>query len=184
MKMNAVESKIVPSTDADSTPCSASVATIVRIPYVHTLGNKDDFLYATSDIAIWSCSETGLGITAACCAVLRPLFRELLASRQFLSSGGLSRGRTLPSNDGLPSYTNESRRGYKRSSSSGWGEEVTLQSLKTHGQKPGKDGKGFGTTTDVYYQEDEEIGGRPEAGTGPLEGEGIVMTVTRNVTST
>lgn len=171
-------------TYADFRPNSASVATIVRIPYVHTLGDQDDFLYATSDIAIWSCSETGLGITAACCAVLRPLFREVLASSRFLSSGALSRGHTLNSNTGLPSHTRESRRGYKRSSSSGWGEEVTLQSLKTHGQKPGKDGKGFGTTTSVYYQEDEEIGRNPEAGIGPLEGEGIVMTMTRNVTST
>jgi hypothetical protein len=95
----------------------------------------------------------------------------------------VSRGHTLPSNTDLPGYTRESRRGYKRSSGSGWGEEVTLQSLKTHGQKPGKDGKGFGTTTCVYYQEEEEIGGNPEAGTGPLEGEGIFMTMARNVTS-
>jgi hypothetical protein len=108
----------------------------------------------------------------------------VLASRRFLSSGALSRGHTLPSDAGLPSYTRENRRGYQRSSSSGWGEEeVTLQTLKTHGQKPGKDGKGFGTTTCVYYQEEEEIGGSLE-GTGPLEGEGIVMTMTRDVTLT
>jgi hypothetical protein len=172
-----------PGTDSAS---SASIATIVRIPYVHKLGNQDDFLYATSDVAIWSCSETGLGITAACCAVLRPLFREVLASKRFLSSGVLSRGHTLPSNAGLPSYTMETRRGYKRSSSDGWGdEEVSLQNLKTHGQKPGKDGKGFGTTTCVYYQEEEEeIGGNPAVGTISLEGEGIVMTMTRDVTLT
>jgi hypothetical protein len=163
-----------PGTDSAS---SASIATIVRIPYVHKLGNQDDFLYATS--------ETGLGITAACCAVLRPLFREVLASKRFLSSGVLSRGHTLPSNAGLPSYTMETRRGYKRSSSDGWGdEEVSLQNLKTHGQKPGKDGKGFGTTTCVYYQEEEEIGGNPAVGTISLEGEGIVMTMTRDVTLT
>jgi hypothetical protein len=108
----------------------------------------------------------------------------VLASRRFLSSGALSRGHTLPSDAGLPSYTRENRRGYQRSSSSGWGEEeVTLQTLKTHGQKPGKDGKGFGTTTCVYYQEEEEIGGSLE-GIGPLEGEGIVMTMTRDVTLT
>jgi hypothetical protein len=115
--------------------------------------------------------------------VLRPLFREVLASSRFLSSGALSRGHTHPSDAGLPSYTIESRRGYQRSSSIGCGEEVTLQTLKAHGQKPGKDGKGFGTTTCVYYQEEEEIGGSPE-GTGPLGGEGIVMTMTRDVTLT
>lgn len=116
--------------------------------------------------------------------MLRPLFREVLASSRFLSSGALSRGHTLPSNGGVPTHTMDSRRGYKRSSSSGWGEEeVTLQTLEAHGQKPGKDGKGFGTTTCVYYQEEEEIGGSFE-GTGPLEGEGIVMTMTRDVTLT
>lgn len=42
--------------------------------------NQADFLYATTDVAIWSCSETGLGITAASCATLRPLFRKWLPS--------------------------------------------------------------------------------------------------------
>jgi len=32
---------------------SASTATIVRFPYVSTLSNKADFLYATVDVAIW-----------------------------------------------------------------------------------------------------------------------------------
>ena len=166
---------------------SASVATIVRIPYVHTLGDQSDFLYATADIAIWSCSETGLGITAACCAVLRPLFRELLASNRFLSSRALSRVATQHSRgQSSATWARESRRGYKRSSSSGWDDEVTLQNLKTHGQMPGKDGKGFGVTTSAWYHEESEINGDPEMGSGPLDGvaEAIVVTTTRNVTST
>lgn len=167
----------------DTAP-SASIATIVRIPYVHTLGNHDDFLYATSDIAILSCSETGLGLTAACCAVLRPLFRKVLASKRFSRFGALSHEHTLPSNADLPSYATENRRSHKRSLSSGWGvQEIALQSLKTHGQKPGKDGRGFGTTTCAYHREEEEIGVIPEAVTGPLE-EGVVRTMTRNVTLT
>jgi len=168
-------------------PHSASVATIVRIPYVQTLGNQSDFLYATADIAIWSCSETGLGITAACCAVLRPLFRELLASNRFLSSRVLSRGGTQHSRgQSNATWAHESRRGYKRSSSSGWNDDVTLQSLKTHGQKPGKDGKDFGITTSAWYQDESEINRDPEMGSSPLDGEGdaIVVTTTRNVTST
>lgn len=168
-------------------PHSASVATIVRIPYVHTLGDQSDFLYATADIAIWSCSETGLGITAACCAVLRPLFRELLASNRFLSSRALSRGATQHSrSQSSATWARESRRGYKRSSSSGWDDEVTLQNLKTHGQMPGKDGKGFGVTTSAWYHEESEMNGDPEMGSGPLDGEreAIVVATTRNVTST
>jgi len=57
---------------------SASTATIVRFPYVHNLGNKSDFLYSTTDIAIWSTAETGLGITASAFICLRPLFRKFL----------------------------------------------------------------------------------------------------------
>lgn len=159
------------------------MATIVRIPYVHTLGDETDFLYATADIAIWSCSETGLGITAACCAVLRPLFRKALASSRFLSSAGLSRPgtRMTATNNNNANHAKESRRGYKRSSSTEWGDEVTLQSLKTHGQVPGKDGKGFGTTTNVWYQEEEEIHEDLEAGTSPLGSERILVTSTQNV---
>ncbi|KAI7684286.1 hypothetical protein KC319_g54 [Hortaea werneckii] len=44
---------------------SASIATIARIPYVHTLANQADFLFATVDVAIWSCCEEGLAITAS-----------------------------------------------------------------------------------------------------------------------
>ena len=57
--------------------------------------------------------------------------------------------------------------------------------MKTHGQMPGKDGKGFGVTTSAWYHEDPEINGDPEMGSGPLDGEGeaIVVTTTRNVES-
>ncbi|KAI0177903.1 hypothetical protein BJ166DRAFT_600519 [Pestalotiopsis sp. NC0098] len=53
----------------------ASSATIVRFPYLHFLNDTDDFLYSTSDIAMWSTIETGLGITAAGVATLRPLLK-------------------------------------------------------------------------------------------------------------
>lgn len=69
----------------------ASTATIIRIPYIHTLNNKADFLYATTDVAIWSCSETGLGITAANAVTLRPLIRSWLhASTSFRSNAARS----------------------------------------------------------------------------------------------
>ena len=55
----------------------ASTATIIRLPYVHTLASQD-FLYATIDVAIWSTAETGMGITASSLATLRPLFRTFL----------------------------------------------------------------------------------------------------------
>lgn len=66
---------------------SASIATIARLPCIHTLANEADFLYATSDVAIWSCVEEGLAITACSCATLRPLFRRFLAQTRFSSRG-------------------------------------------------------------------------------------------------
>lgn len=149
----------------------ASVATIIRIPYVHTLSDQNDFLYATTDVAIWSCSETGLGITAACCAVLRPLFRAVLASSRFLGSGGNSRG---PSHAVSGKHTmrqaRESRRDYTRSVSSKWEEEEVIMQNLAHGPMPGRDAKSFGTTTSAWHPEDGGIDGDAEVvPSSPLE---------------
>jgi hypothetical protein len=83
--------------------------TIIRIPYLETLKNKSDFLYATTDIAIYSVAETGLAITASCAATLRPLFRN------FFSSTNRSRAADGP----WPSSSNPSRAGYFRSALNG-----------------------------------------------------------------
>lgn len=53
--------------------CVASAAVIARLPYVKYF-NSPDFLWATTDIAIWSTIEQGLAITAGSLATLRPLF--------------------------------------------------------------------------------------------------------------
>lgn len=55
-----------------------STATIVRMQYIHTLINGPDFLWATTDIAIWTTVETGIGITAGSMATLRPLMQTVL----------------------------------------------------------------------------------------------------------
>ncbi|RHZ43284.1 putative PTH11-like integral membrane protein [Aspergillus thermomutatus] len=77
--------------------CIASVAIIIRIPFVQTIRNED-FLYATVQIAIWSNIETGLAITAGSLATVRPLFRILHSRtgssyRIFDSSGPQGRKR-------------------------------------------------------------------------------------------
>ncbi|XWW93009.1 hypothetical protein V2A60_000937 [Cordyceps javanica] len=56
--------------------CVASVAVFVRVAYLHTFYDAD-FLWATTDIAIWSTIEMGLALTAASCSTLRPLARSL-----------------------------------------------------------------------------------------------------------
>ncbi|KAG4430976.1 hypothetical protein IFR05_013536 [Cadophora sp. M221] len=54
----------------------AGIATMIRVPYIKALGFTDDFLFATTDIALWSTVEPGLGLCAAGGATLRPLFRK------------------------------------------------------------------------------------------------------------
>ncbi|KAG9251862.1 uncharacterized protein F5Z01DRAFT_253947 [Emericellopsis atlantica] len=56
--------------------CVASAAVVVRFPYVMKFKDPD-FLWATVDIAIWSCTEQGLAITAGSLATLRPLLRNV-----------------------------------------------------------------------------------------------------------
>lgn len=114
----------------------ASIATIIRIPYVHTLGDEQDFLYATTDVAIWSCSETGLVITAACGAVLRPLFREALASSRHVSSRAISSGKNFSNtfNSSIENRTSAVKTNARFTSlGDGAGDEVPLQPLAQRG---------------------------------------------------
>ncbi|CEJ82770.1 hypothetical protein VHEMI02818 [[Torrubiella] hemipterigena] len=71
--------------------CLASCAVIVRILYFRHFSDPD-FLYATTDIAIWSTIEMGLGISAASFSTLRPLARSLGWSIGFSSSGSVPSG--------------------------------------------------------------------------------------------
>ncbi|KAG5916044.1 hypothetical protein E4U42_007819, partial [Claviceps africana] len=54
----------------------ASTAVVVRCIYLPDFTNPD-FLWATTDIAIWSTVEMGLAIATASLATLRPLVKHL-----------------------------------------------------------------------------------------------------------
>ncbi|KAH8591780.1 hypothetical protein B0O99DRAFT_265631 [Bisporella sp. PMI_857] len=102
----------------------ASTATIVRIPYVKGMSNMSDFLYATTDVAIWSTCETGIGITASCIATLRPLFRSFLLQTKIMG-GSSSRGASNPW------HGSNANAGYVRSKSeraSPFNDEIALRS--------------------------------------------------------
>jgi len=105
----------------------ASTATIVRIPYVKGLANQEDFLYATTDVAIWSTVETGIGIAASSFATLRPLFRTFFL-RSRLMGGSSTQGPSSP-------WPASGAHKYVRSKSRGGTEEFGLRSDigKTHG---------------------------------------------------
>jgi hypothetical protein len=136
----------------DKLQCRASIATVARIPYVRTLSDKADFLYATADVALWSGAETALGITAACCATLRPLLRQLMPVLGFKSSNNASRG-GLQTNTRTPQsgrHGRSTRGPYERSSSRGEEDEMKLQGLE-HAR-----GKEFGTLTSAWHPEERD----------------------------
>jgi len=90
-----------------------STGTVVRMFYIHTLMDGSDFLYATTDVAIWSTVEPGIGIAAGSIACLRPLFRVWLWRLGFAAPPRDRRSRTYyPSNSGP---RGRDRRGYRRS---------------------------------------------------------------------
>jgi hypothetical protein len=126
----------------------ASLATIIRVPYVKSLNNTEDFLYATIEVAIWSSCELGLGMTAANCATLRPLFRRLLPSLGFQSSGGrtsnpASNAQYLATSDAKQHNNNNTKKSANRSSSRN-------DELELGGMGP----KGFGTATSAWHHDE------------------------------
>jgi hypothetical protein len=118
------------------------MATIIRVPYVKSLNNTEDFLYATIEVAIWSSCELGLGMTAANCATLRPLFRRLLPSLGFQSSGGRSKD---ASNVHYTATADaKAKKSANRSSSRN-------DELELGGMEP----KGFGTSTSAWHHDEQ-----------------------------
>lgn len=55
----------------------ASIATLIRIRFLSSLSDSDDFLYQATDALVWSVVEPGLAIVASSLATIRPLLRKL-----------------------------------------------------------------------------------------------------------
>ncbi|KAJ5934041.1 hypothetical protein N7466_003588 [Penicillium verhagenii] len=114
----------------------ASVAVIIRIPFLHYYADED-FLYSTYQIAIWTIIETGLGITAGSLITLRPLFRWLL-------DGSMAYGR----NGRNPEHTSGRYR---------------LSSLKVDGARHSQDPGHWRPDTDINNKTLVEIGASPRS---------------------
>ncbi|KAJ3530115.1 hypothetical protein NM208_g9472 [Fusarium decemcellulare] len=71
----------------------ASVATIVRFPYIAYYYQKEDYLYHTCNIAMWSMVEMGIGIIAGSLPALRRLLKNWV---DFGTSHAQSSGRATP----------------------------------------------------------------------------------------
>ncbi|KAF2193688.1 hypothetical protein K469DRAFT_745185 [Zopfia rhizophila CBS 207.26] len=91
-----------------------STATVVRMRYIHTLTNGPDFLWATTDVAIWSTVEPGIGITAGSMATLRPLLQTCLWRLGLVSSPASARVQESD-RSGRSGQKGRSRIGYHRS---------------------------------------------------------------------
>lgn len=140
----------------------ASSATIVRFPYLHTLTDIGDFLYSTSDVAIWSTVETGLGITAAAIATLRPLLRQFFGGGSSAEGAGTSAGTGWKrTGSGHPNN------GYIRSGSGVRGDEV----FDMHDNV----GKGIGVTTVINHGPDAaDLEGQKYKGDAASDGSGSI----------
>ncbi|KAF4980511.1 hypothetical protein FZEAL_3499 [Fusarium zealandicum] len=117
----------------------ASSATIVRFPYLYSLTDIDDFLYSTSDVAIWSTVETGLGITASGIATLRPLLRT------FFGGGSTAQGNGASARQWQRTGSDAPRGEYLRSRGVRDGEAFDLPDVD----------KGMGVTTIIDHGEEK-----------------------------
>ncbi|RDW84361.1 hypothetical protein BP6252_01951 [Coleophoma cylindrospora] len=59
----------------------AVVATLIRLHYVESLAVKEDFLFDTFGVAVWSTVEPGIALFAVCLSVLRPLLVRIMTSK-------------------------------------------------------------------------------------------------------
>jgi len=97
----------------------ASTASLIRIPYVITLSQTQDFLWATVNVVIWSSIEPGLGITAISLATLRPLLRK------YFSISGLTKQSDPPGTTKIDFLTAQ------RARSVGSSSELTVDGVGT-----------------------------------------------------
>ncbi|PVI04848.1 hypothetical protein DM02DRAFT_585438 [Periconia macrospinosa] len=110
-----------------------STATVVRIPYIKGLKDIPNFLYATTDVAIWSISEVGIGLGASAAATLRPLLRKILGETSIV--GGSTGARKMSHNWG---GNNPSRSGYLEQGSGNDHEQIISHSIPLEKQDPRK----------------------------------------------
>lgn len=84
-------------------PSSCTVCWLTSTNKVHHLLESHDFLWSTTDVAIWSTVEPGVGIAAASIATLRPLW-QLICYRVGLSSEAPANLRWRERNRGKRTY--------------------------------------------------------------------------------
>ncbi|KAJ4144275.1 hypothetical protein LMH87_003165 [Akanthomyces muscarius] len=143
--------------------CVASAAVAVRMPFLKSF-NDPDFLWATTDIAIWTTIEMSLAISAASISTLRPLVKAV--GWKFGLSSQRTGGSNLYGANGrrsrLPSFHN--------ASSKKLGHHVYIKSeFSQDASCPGGDPRWkIGTQATAYAANSD--GGRKDASFGTGDG--------------
>jgi hypothetical protein len=83
----------------DSSPSSASIATLIRVKYLVELSDYSDILFTGTTAMVWTLIEPGLAITAASLITIRPLLRAMNFTG--FNSTGNNTSRNLTSNNNL-----------------------------------------------------------------------------------
>lgn len=131
----------------------------MRFPYLYSLTDVDDFLYSTSDVAIWSTVETGIAITTAGFATLRPLFRTVFGLGSSAPGAGTSaRQQGYLKTNSRSRMTNKGSRNMGTRSGNG-DDETGAFDLYERPAPSRAGGAALGVTTVVNYgKEDAEKG--------------------------
>ncbi|KAH8821450.1 hypothetical protein F5884DRAFT_87245 [Xylogone sp. PMI_703] len=128
----------------------AGISSVIRLPYVRTLVYTDgNFFQATSNLAIVSCIEPGLGIIIGSASALRPLFVSIFGKSRIGSSLSLktrSRNQTNPNSTHRSNTRMATLISKNRDIETGRSHRLdSLDSSLDGGLRPSHDGKGFGT---------------------------------------
>jgi hypothetical protein len=114
---------------------SASTATLVRLRYLLAYNTSENYLLSIANIAVWSITESGIGLIAGSMATLRPLLKYIPFLKDTFSSGaattGMSRSRKTKGDrstnhahshplDTLPLHTSNAHHTTCDADSSGW----------------------------------------------------------------
>ncbi|KAJ3475679.1 hypothetical protein NLG97_g9374 [Lecanicillium saksenae] len=109
---------------------SASIATVVRIPYARGILDNPDYLHTSTDICIWSTVEIGVALTASSLATLKPLLRKmrLFEVSEVMHYGSRSRTRSTGTQ---PTHTTSAKRASHVKTFSQGNHQITVTSTIT-----------------------------------------------------
>jgi hypothetical protein len=157
-------------------PPSASIISVVRIPYIRSLNNKADFLYSTVTLAVLCLVEVGIGIIALSIATLKPMFKVFLERSKLWGSSSARDGSNPRA---TPDWGRKKNGQYVRSSSKegapapGRGGRIGINSMGKVGV-----GEQFRFDTEAFNDEEQDYGNNIRLRDDLKRSTGVKTTVT------